>query len=87
MDALNAIAEQHGLFVLEDCAHAHGTIYQGRKLGARGNMGTFSLQMGKTMTSGEGGIILTNDEDLAITSAACPAAPSTSSTSSPATCA
>ncbi len=65
MDALNAIADAHGLFVLEDCAHAHGTIYQGRKLGARGSMGSFSLQMGKTMTCGEGGILLTNDEDLA----------------------
>jgi len=65
MDAINAIAQKHGLFVLEDCAHAHGTIYQGKKLGARGDMGSFSLQMGKTLTCGEGGIILTNNEDLA----------------------
>jgi dTDP-4-amino-4,6-dideoxygalactose transaminase len=65
MDAINDIAYRRGLFVLEDCAHAHGTIYQGRKLGARGHMGAFSLQMGKTLTCGEGGIVLTNDEDLA----------------------
>lgn len=65
MDAINAIAERHGLFVLEDCAHVHGTIYQGRKLGARGHIGAFSLQMGKTLTCGEGGIVLTNDEELA----------------------
>ncbi len=65
MDAINAIAEKHGLFVLEDCAHAHGTIYKGKKLGARGDMGAFSLQMGKTLTCGEGGIVLTNDKDLA----------------------
>ncbi len=65
MDRINAIAQRHGLFVLEDCAHAHGTLYQGRKLGARGDMGAFSLQMGKTLTCGEGGIVLTNDEKLA----------------------
>lgn len=65
IDRLNDIAYRHGLFVLEDCAHAHGTIYRGRKLGARGHAGAFSLQMGKTLTCGEGGIVLTNDEELA----------------------
>ncbi|MCC6444712.1 MAG: DegT/DnrJ/EryC1/StrS family aminotransferase [Armatimonadetes bacterium] len=65
MDAINAIAKKHGLFVLEDCAHAHGTIYQGKKLGARGDMGSFSLQMGKTLTCGEGGILLTDNEEFA----------------------
>jgi len=65
MERLNAIAEKHGLFVLEDCAHVHGTIYHGRKLGAVGDVGTFSLQMGKTLTCGEGGIVLTDDEELA----------------------
>jgi dTDP-4-amino-4,6-dideoxygalactose transaminase len=65
MEAIKAIAARHGLFVIEDCAHAHGTIYQGRKLGARGDLGAFSLQMGKTLTCGEGGIVLTNDDKLA----------------------
>ncbi len=65
MDAINAIARKHGLFVLEDCAHVHGTIYKGRKLGAVGDMGAFSLQMGKTLTCGEGGVVTTNSRELA----------------------
>ncbi|MCD6351330.1 MAG: DegT/DnrJ/EryC1/StrS family aminotransferase [Armatimonadetes bacterium] len=65
MERINAIARKHGLFVVEDCAHVHGTIYQGRKLGGWGDVSGFSLQMGKTLTCGEGGVVLTNDEEIA----------------------
>ena len=65
MDRINAIAKKHGLFVIEDCAHAHGSQWKGRGCGSLGDMGSFSLQMGKTLTCGEGGIVTTNDADLA----------------------
>lgn len=65
MDRLMGIADKHGLFVVEDCAHAHGTQWKGKGAGCIGQFGTFSLQMGKNLTCGEGGIVLTNDEELA----------------------
>ncbi len=65
MDRINAIAEKHGLFVIEDSAHAQGSQYKGKGCGTLGDFGTFSLQMGKTLTCGEGGIVITNDEELA----------------------
>ncbi|MFP3904386.1 MAG: DegT/DnrJ/EryC1/StrS family aminotransferase [Armatimonadota bacterium] len=65
MDRINEIAEKHDLFVIEDSAHAHGSQWRGKGCGSWGDFGTFSLQMGKTLTVGEGGIVLTNDEDLA----------------------
>jgi len=65
MDAINAIARQHGLFVVEDAAHAHGSSWRGRKCGALGDAGSFSFQASKNMTAGEGGAITTNDEALA----------------------
>jgi len=65
MDRINAIAKQHNLFVIEDCAHAHGSQWRGKGMGSWGDMGSFSCQMGKTMTCGEGGIVMTNDADLA----------------------
>jgi dTDP-4-amino-4,6-dideoxygalactose transaminase len=65
MDRIMAIAEKHGLMVIEDCAHAHGSEWKGRRVGAIGHLGGFSLQMGKTLTCGEGGIVLTNDDELA----------------------
>jgi dTDP-4-amino-4,6-dideoxygalactose transaminase len=65
MDALCDIAKKHGLFIVEDCSHAHGSEWKGRKVGAIGEMGTFSFQMGKTLTTGEGGIVITNNEKLA----------------------
>lgn len=66
MDKIMAIAKKHGLYVIEDCAHAHGAEWKGRKVGSIGHAGTFSFQASKTMTSGEGGIITTNDKDFAI---------------------
>src|ERR1039458_4685791 len=65
MDAINAIASDHGLIVLEDAAHAHGSSYNGRLAGSLGSLGSFSFQASKTMTAGEGGIITTNDAGLA----------------------
>lgn len=65
MAALQEIADRHGLWIIEDCAHAHGSTWNGRGCGSIGDIGCFSLQMGKTLTAGEGGICLTNDEELA----------------------
>ena len=65
MEAIMAIAERHGLTVIEDAAHAHGAEYHGRRVGAIGHLGCFSFQSTKNLTSGEGGIILTDDDNLA----------------------
>jgi dTDP-4-amino-4,6-dideoxygalactose transaminase len=65
MDALMSIAEKHNLFVLEDCAHAHGGQWNGRGAGSIGHAGSFSFQTSKLMTAGEGGIVITSDIDLA----------------------
>ena len=64
MDALMAIANEHNLPVLEDCAQCNGGSYRGRKLGSIGHMAIFSLQLNKNITCGEGGLILTNDDRL-----------------------
>lgn len=58
MDAIMELAEQHGLIVIEDCAHAHGAKWRGRGVGTIGHFGSFSLQSSKTLTAGEGGILL-----------------------------
>ena len=65
MDALNAIARKHGLTVIEDAAHAHGASYQGRPAGSLADVASFSFQSSKNLTCGEGGIIVTNRDDLA----------------------
>ncbi|MFW5867345.1 MAG: DegT/DnrJ/EryC1/StrS family aminotransferase [Armatimonadota bacterium] len=65
MAALQQIADRHGLWIIEDSAHAHGSKWNGRGCGSIGDVGTFSMQMGKTLTSGEGGMCLTNDDELA----------------------
>jgi len=65
MDALRSIAARHGLTLIEDAAQAHGASWRGTKVGALGDMGTFSFQASKNMNAGEGGMILTNDDDLA----------------------
>jgi dTDP-4-amino-4,6-dideoxygalactose transaminase len=65
MDALQSIAERNKIFLIEDCAHAHGASWCGRKAGSFGQFGSFSFQQSKNMTAGEGGILLTNDEHLA----------------------
>jgi dTDP-4-amino-4,6-dideoxygalactose transaminase len=60
MDGLLKLAAEHGLKVIEDCAHAHGGAYNGRGAGSMGDIGCFSLQESKLMTSGEGGMVVTN---------------------------
>jgi dTDP-4-amino-4,6-dideoxygalactose transaminase len=64
MDALAEIAHKHNLRLVEDSSHAHGSEWRSRRVGALGDIGTFSFQQSKLMTSGEGGILLTNDADL-----------------------
>lgn len=65
MDEIMAIAKRHNLLVLEDAAHAHGAIYRDRPAGSIGHISSFSFQSSKNMTSGEGGIITTNSDELA----------------------
>jgi dTDP-4-amino-4,6-dideoxygalactose transaminase len=65
MDAILALAEAHGLPVIEDCAQAFLASCKGRNVGTLGAIGCFSLQQGKHITCGEGGMLVTNDERLA----------------------
>jgi dTDP-4-amino-4,6-dideoxygalactose transaminase len=65
MDALMALARARNLLVIEDAAHAHGGAYRGRPVGSLGHAASFSFQSSKNLTSGEGGIIVTNDDALA----------------------
>ena len=65
MGAIRTIARQHGLVVLEDAAHAHGATWNGKGLGTIGDVGTFSFQVSKNMTAGEGGIIVTDGQSVA----------------------
>lgn len=64
MDALGKLAKEHNLLIIEDCAHAHGGAYQGQGAGSMGDVGCFSMQESKLMTSGEGGICITNRLDI-----------------------
>ena len=64
LDALTEITRKHNLRLVEDSSHAHGSEGRGRRVGALGDIGTFSFQQSKLMTSGEGGILLTNYADL-----------------------
>jgi dTDP-4-amino-4,6-dideoxygalactose transaminase len=65
MDRINEIAEKYGLIVIEDAAQAHGATCNGQKVGSIGDMSCFSFYPTKNMTTSEGGIITTDDEDLA----------------------
>lgn len=65
MPAILSIAKEHGLFVIEDAAHAVGSELNDRKLGAWGDVGCFSFFSNKNMTTGEGGMLTTDDDDLA----------------------
>ncbi len=65
MDEILTIAEQHNLYVIEDCAQAHGATYKGKAVGSIGHIGTWSFCQDKIMTTGgEGGMVTTNDENL-----------------------
>lgn len=65
MERINEIAEMHGLMVIEDAAQAHGATFAGSNVGTLGDMSCFSFYPTKNMTTSEGGIITTDDEDLA----------------------
>ncbi len=65
MDAINAIAKKHNLFVLEDAAEAHGATVGNKRVGALGTCATFSFFGNKILTTGEGGMVTTNDDELA----------------------
>ncbi|HRU33183.1 MAG TPA: DegT/DnrJ/EryC1/StrS family aminotransferase, partial [bacterium] len=65
MDPIMEIARRHNLYVIEDCAQAHGARYKGRYVGTMGDLGVFSLMAGKHMNSGgQGGMVITNNEEL-----------------------
>jgi len=64
MDEIMEIANEYNLKVIEDCAQAHGAKYRGQYVGTIGNIGVFSLNVNKTIQSGEGGVCVTNDKDL-----------------------
>ncbi len=61
MDPVMALAEKHGLRVIEDCCQAHGAKYQGRKVGTLGHCAAFSFNQNKCLCAGEGGMFLTDD--------------------------
>lgn len=65
MDAIMEIARKHDLKVIEDAAQAHGASWKGQGVGSIGDMGSFSFQASKNLTSGEGGIVITCDEKIA----------------------
>lgn len=64
MDAVMDIAKKHNLRVIEDCAHKHGGQWKDKKAGSMGDIGSFSFQLSKLMTAGEGGLLTTNDPEL-----------------------
>lgn len=65
MDRLMSIARKHGLIVIEDCAESHGATCRGRRTGSFGDMGCFSFYANKVITTGEGGMITSNNDALA----------------------
>ncbi len=67
LDGLLDVAKRHNLIVIEDAAHAHGSQWRGRGIGSWGDFGSFSFQMTKVMTSGEGGMLTTNNQRFAET--------------------
>jgi dTDP-4-amino-4,6-dideoxygalactose transaminase len=64
MDGLLALGKKHGIAIIEDSAHAHGSRWNGQHAGTIGDAGSFSFQSSKLMTAGEGGVITTKREDL-----------------------
>jgi dTDP-4-amino-4,6-dideoxygalactose transaminase len=65
LDGVLEVAKRHGLAVIEDAAQAHGAEWKGRKVGAIGACGTFSFQASKNLNAGEGGVIITDDDETA----------------------
>jgi len=65
LDRLTALRERRGLLLIEDCAHAHGAAWRGRRAGSVGDFGSFSMQSTKLLTAGEGGAVTTSDAEYA----------------------
>jgi perosamine synthetase len=65
MDAINAVARRHHLWVIEDAAEAHGAKYRGKRVGALSDISAFSFYANKIITTGEGGMVLTNNKEWA----------------------
>lgn len=65
MDEIRAFADEHDLYVIEDAAQAHGAAYKGEKVGSLSDIGTFSFYATKNITTGEGGVITTDDDAVA----------------------
>ncbi|WP_175060125.1 DegT/DnrJ/EryC1/StrS aminotransferase family protein [Thermococcus sp. 2319x1] len=65
MEAFKEIAEDYKLYLVEDCAQAHGAEFEGQKVGTFGDIAAFSFYPTKNMTTGEGGMVVTNDNELA----------------------
>jgi dTDP-4-amino-4,6-dideoxygalactose transaminase len=65
LDRLTALRERRGLLLVEDCAHAHGAAWRGRRAGSLGDFGSFSMQSTKLLTAGEGGAVTTSDAEYA----------------------
>lgn len=65
MDPLRELADRHGLVIIEDAAQAHGASYKGRRCGGLGDISCFSFYANKIITTGEGGMVLTNDDEWA----------------------
>lgn len=64
MDRIMAIAEKHNLIVIEDCSHAHGALYKGRKVGTFGKVAAMSMMSGKSFAAGEMGMLVTDDRKV-----------------------
>jgi perosamine synthetase len=67
MDAVMALAQRHHLYVIEDAAEAHGAEYQGRRVGSLGDVACFSFYANKIITTGEGGMVTSNNREIAAT--------------------
>lgn len=63
-DSLNQLANKYGITIIEDAAEALGSVYKGKKAGSLGDIGVFSFHGSKTITTGEGGMLVTNNEDI-----------------------
>lgn len=65
LEAIQAVCDEHDLVMIEDCAHMHGGKWNGKGAGSWGKVGSFSFQQSKTVASGEGGLCITDDDELA----------------------
>lgn len=64
LDEIREICNEHGIFMIEDCAHSIGSYWKGRHAGSYGDLGCFSFQQSKQLTTGDGGMMVTDREDL-----------------------